>query len=152
MRNLKYVFLLAVSLTFFVGCSKQAPIPGATGPTGATGVAGGNLIHAQWLVNLSSMSLVGSGTLYHQSIWYPYYNKNLSYMVSGYVTKVPTIDTLKFPTWYKLPYVNVYTTTGDQLYCTLGNDTIKIWYYNPGASNFPLDSNIMCKIIIIPQQ
>ncbi len=152
MKKLKYIVLFAVVISFFVGCSKQSPITGPAGPAGATGVQGGNLIKAEWLVNLSSMSMLGSGSLYHQSIFYPYYNKKLSYLVTGYVTKVPLVDTVLFPAWYKLPYYNVYTNAGDELYCTLGNDTIKIWYYNSGASNFPLDSNMTCKIIIIPQQ
>ncbi len=153
MRNLKYGLLFAVSVILYASCSKQNPITGPAGAQGVTGVPGGNLVYAIKYATLSYTDLQGSGNLYHYSIWYPYYNKNYTYMISGYATKVLAYDTVRYPEWFKMPWNNVYVN-GDELYCSLGNDTINVWYYNPGGSSFPAssDSSVTCKFLIIPQQ
>ncbi len=153
MKKIKYGLLLAAVVVFFASCSKQNPITGPAGAQGVSGVPGGNLIYAIKYATLSYTDLQGSGKLFHYSIWYPYYNKNNTYMITGYGTKVLPYDTVRYPEWYKMPWTNVYVT-GDELYCSLGNDTIKVWYFNPSGGTFPAsaDSSISCKFIIIPQQ
>ena len=152
MQKIKYILPLAIAVVLYWGCTQKAQIAGPAGASGTTGVAGGNLVYAIKYATLTSTNMQGSGALYHQSIWYPYYNKNVTYMISGYATKVPLVDTIRYPEWYKMPYTNVYTTTADELYCSIGNDTINVWYYNAALSGIPADSSITCKFIIIPQQ
>jgi len=51
--------------------------------------------------------------------------------------------------WYKLPMYN-YATPGDELYASLGHDTIKIFYLNPSSSGWPADSQMNANIVVIP--
>jgi len=70
-------------------------------------------------------------------------------MISGYVTKV---DTGVYPTWFKMP--DAYIFGNDELYCSIGNDSVYIWYYNSVSNPVTAfaDTVPVYKIVIIPSQ
>jgi hypothetical protein len=149
MRKLKYIFLVSASFIFLVGCLKSGtPITGPAGATSTTaGAPGGDFLAARTQLVLGGVSapFIGAGPVYTTDWVFSNYNPNLTYMLSAYVTRANDAN----PTWFKLPYVNIYST-GDALYATLKYDTVEICYYNSGGT-WP-DSTLNCNIIVIPQQ
>ncbi|HTA28784.1 MAG TPA: hypothetical protein VK809_13410 [Bacteroidia bacterium] len=152
MKKVKYILLFSVFILLYVGCSKQNPITGPAGAQGATGGEGGNLIPIELGPTVLTPSQISKnpkpGYYYYAQRLYGY-NKNLSYMMTTYVTKQ---DTGHFPAWYKLPYVELFGA--DEMYCSIGNDSLYLWYYNPVSDPITAfaDTNITYKIVIIPQQ
>jgi len=148
MRKLKYIFLLAASSMFFVACLKnQAQIPGTTGKTGATGAPGGDLSALQIPFTLNSFTVsYGTGPFYYAEYIFSGYNPRYSYTLDVNVQRVSTPVAKE---WYALPTFNVYTP-GDEIYSTIGHDTIKIFYYNPTPTPWPTDSVMAANIIVLP--
>jgi len=147
MRKFKYIFLLAGISIFFVACLKNQPQQvGATGTQGQAGAPGGNFLPVSTTLQLTSNSLVGSGSAYFDNWEFSGYNPHGTYMLSAYVSRVNILG--QTPIWYKLPYNNVFQN-GDQLYAYLKYDTVKVCYNDGGGSPWPIDSIMNCQIILV---
>jgi hypothetical protein len=148
MKKIIYTFL-AVSVIVLAGCLKNEAGPtGSTGPAGSTGAPGGDLTPIQLypLLNAHYMAF-GSGSNYFGFNTLPGYNKNYTYSISVTVQRdcVPAAKEV-----YTLPISNVYAP-GDEIYATIGHDSVKINYYNPAASGWP-DTSLMNAVVnILPK-
>jgi hypothetical protein len=155
MKKLKYVFLLAASSMFFVACLKNQPqVVGAAGTAGATGAPGGDLpALAPIPFTLNSNTVVyGSGSLYYAEYIFTGYNPKYSYDLQVNVQRVSTPAALE---WYTLPTFGIYQlgtppSSEDELYASIGHDTIKIYYFSPATTSWPTDSVMQANIIVIP--
>lgn len=148
MKKLIYSFFLAALILFFAGCVKNsADIPGPTGPAGATGAPGGDLtgLYLPYQLTVHTVKY-GTSPYYYAAYPFPGYDSNYTYLLNVFVQRISFPVTKE---WYKLPLANVYGT--DELYASLGHDTIKIWYYNAGSA-WPTDSSMNVDIQVIPQQ
>jgi hypothetical protein len=142
MKKLIVLFLLSAPIALFFGCSKGSQTYGPAGAQGAAGVQGAVPVAITGKLSLTSGQF-SHGTVPLKYALQQYIGSpNISYLLSAYVSSVnaPKI-------WYKLPAYDV-VSTGDELYASLGYDSVKIWYYN--ASGWPTDSNFTCNIVIIP--
>jgi hypothetical protein len=151
MKKLIYIVIIGFAIGFVASCKNQDQITGPAGAQGVQGVQGGNLTPVIELgpnvltpVQLAKQS--PTNYYYYAQRLYGY-NKNLNYAISAYVTKQ---DTGHHPLWYKLPYKDLFSAN-DEMYCSIGNDSIYLWYYN--ASTTPItafaDTNITYKIVIL---
>jgi hypothetical protein len=146
MRKLIYIFFLTASIGFLAGCLKSGTqTPGPAGPTGNTGAPGGDL-QGLWIPYTLTPFTVhyGASPYSYARYTFPGYDSNYTYLLNVYVNRQNTKE------WYKLPMFNYYQP-GDELYASIGHDTIKIWYFNTG-SGWPVDSQMNAEIVVIPQQ
>lgn len=146
MRKVICIFFLAASVISFEGCLKTGTaVPGPAGPAGATGSPGGGLTGGLWIPYSLNSNTISQGVSpkYYATYNFPGYDSNYTYLLNVYVNRVNTKD------WFKLPMENIYVA-GDELYASIGQNTIKIWYYNPG-SGWPVDSDMNAEIVVIPQ-
>lgn len=148
MKKITYI-LLAASILFMAGCLKSGG--GTLGPAGAAGTAGapgGDLPALQIPFTLSSHTVTyGGGSYYFAQYVFTGYNPKYTYFLDVDVTRQSTPPAKES---YTLPITNVYQT-GDAIYSTIGDDTIKIWYFSPGATPWPDTAVMAANIIVIPK-
>jgi len=149
MKKLTYI-LLSASVIFFAGCLKSNT--GTTGPTGAagaTGAPGGDLLAIKLPFTLSTSNVVysnASGTLFWAYKSLPNYNPKYTYAISGIAYRVST-PTAK-ENW-PLPMYGVYTGT-DEIFASIGHDSVRVCYSSPTAAPWPLDSVMQVNVVIFP--
>ena len=147
MRKYIYIFFLTALVLAFQACLKSGTqVAGPIGATGATGVPGGDLpggFAIPFTLSTNDMGNVASPTLNYSKYIFTGYDSATTYLLNVYVNRQKTKE------WYKLPMYN-YATPGDELYASLGHDTIKIFYLNPSSSGWPADSQMNANIVVIP--
>ncbi len=146
MRKFKYVFLLAASVCLYIGCTKGTQTIGPAGKAGSAGSPGGGFtgtVNAEDGLFLNENSFNRGTSPNKYFLYQTITNPNLTYMLTVYVSNITSPKI-----WHKLPARDFFIS-GDQLYATLGYDSVKI-YYN--GSGLLADSGMNCNIIIVPQQ
>jgi hypothetical protein len=148
MRKLIYI-LSAVSVVFIAGCLKSGTqTPGPAGTAGAAGAPGGDLPAFNIPFTLNSLTMgYGSGNLFWGYQSFVGYNPKYQYMLEVTVGRASTPPAKE---QYTLPVFNVYTPA-DEIYATIGHDSIKIWYYSPTATPWPDTAEMAANIVVIPK-